>query len=185
MVLHTFLIQSAAEGTENHHCPGPTLPCCHLSPFPSSLASSLQTPACGSASPSPQTRDHSALVWWDTAVLLSYFLSTREGRDLPVCSQPMACLLEVHFFSLNPAWPILDAFPLLAALLLALSLEPCVQGSSLTPLSFTVTGLPQCAAIQCPQCFCCFIHNVTTTPRTAIRAINILIKALVISHLCL
>lgn len=60
------------------------------------------------------------------------------------------CLLPTHglplrspIFSLNPAWLVLDAFPLLAALLVALSPEPWAQGSSLTLLSFTVTGLPQ------------------------------------------
>lgn len=70
------------------------------------------------------------------------------------------CLLPTHGLplgspvcSLNPAWPILDAFPLLAALLLALSPEPWAHGSSLTPLSFTVTGLPQVCCDSVPPVF--------------------------------
>lgn len=185
MALYTFLVRGAAEGTENDHCPGPALSRCHLSSSPLPSASSLQPPACASASSSPQTRDLPALVRWDTDFLFSYFISTREGGDLSLCLLPTHGLsLGSPTFSLNPARPIPDVFPLLAASLLALGPQPCAQGSSLT-LCFHLLWLPQRAAIQCPQCFHCFIHNVTITPRISIQTINVLIKALVISHLCL
>lgn len=132
----------------------------------------------------PHHRPGTALHWHD-AVLFSYFISIREGRSLPVCSQPGAVSWKSNF-QFKSIMANSRRFSTSCSLAAQLASRALSAGIVFDPLlSFPVTGLPQCAAIRCPQCFHCFIHNVTPTPCISIQTINILIKALIISDLCL
>lgn len=153
----------------------------HLSSFPSS-------PCCLSDDSGLMTLPHhrpgTALHWHD-APLLSHFISVREGRSLSVCSQPWAVSWKssFRFKSILANSRGFSASCNLAAQLASKALSAGIVFDPL--LSFPVTGLPQCAVIRCPLHFHCFIHNITATPYISIQTINSLIKALVISHLCL
>lgn len=166
--------------------PGRMVSRCHLSSFSSSLclflaASGLWIGISLTADQGPLCTG--AMRYCSSSQLL-YINRRRRSLSLSAPNpRPVSWKSNFQFKSSMANSRCLSTSCSLAARLASRALSAGIVFDSL--LSFTVTGLPQCAATQCPQCFHCFIHNVTMTPCISIQTISVFIKALVISHLCL